>query len=92
MMGVFPGSIEKLELAALQAFLQPSLGGVIEDGQAIEKGDAILGESEEVFGEGMVQTCVDVYGEGEREENEGLLEHPSRAWSWQVGRRATWIN
>ncbi len=45
----------KLELSALETEVQPSLRGFVAHGEVVEEGDAVLGEREEVFCQGVVQ-------------------------------------
>jgi hypothetical protein len=60
--------LEELELAAGEATGEPALGGVVEDGEGVEKGDAELGEGVEILGEGVDELCGDgAEGEGEDE-------------------------
>ena len=69
---VLPGLVEELVLAATEAVLEPSLCGVVEEGTAVEEGDAVLGERVRVLGNaGVVDAGGDEEGEGEREERGG---------------------
>lgn len=43
--------IEELGFAATEAVAEPPLGGVVEEGSAVEEGDAVLGDGKEVLGE-----------------------------------------
>ena len=71
---LLPWLLEKLELAAAEALAKPALGGVVEDGEAVEEGDAELGERVGVFWDARV---VDAGGgeEGKGEGEKGGVAH-----------------
>ena len=62
------GLIKELGLTATQAVGKPEGGGVVEDGPAVEKGDAKLGESMGVRWEGVEEAGGGKGGEQEEEE------------------------
>jgi hypothetical protein len=62
------GLIKELGLAATQAVGEPEGGGVVEDGPAVEEGDAKLGEGMGVRREGVEEAGGGQGGEEEEEE------------------------
>lgn len=76
-----PWLIEEFELASLQAFCEPALRGVVEDGEAVEEGDPVLGKCVEVLRERIVYASVDVVRDGDGEEDGDDDEHEQRAAS-----------
>lgn len=65
------GLIKELGLAATQAVGEPEGGGVVEDGPAVEEGDAKLGEGMGVRREGVEEAGGGQGGEEEEEEEGG---------------------
>ena len=65
-MGI-PWLIEELKFASLEPFFEPALRGVVEDGEAVEEGDPILGEGIEVLSKLPVRARC---GGGDDEEGE----------------------
>jgi hypothetical protein len=69
---VLPGLVEKLELAPAQTMGEPLLGGAVEDGLVVEKGNRELGEGVGVLWERMYPGAD---GWGDEEEEDGRREH-----------------
>ena len=77
-----PRLVEELLLAAAQTISEPALCGVVEDGEAVEERDSVLGKRVEVFGERIVDTrarcVVEGDGGGDDDDDEGgtsMKEH-----------------
>ena len=71
-MGLGPRLVKELEIASGKAVVQPPLSGLVEDGETIEEGDAVLGERVGVLGdERVVDACVDERPERGREHGKG---------------------
>ena len=92
-MGLGPRLVKELEIASGKAVVQPPLSGLVEDGETIEEGDAVLGERERVLGDaGVVETGRDEQREGKREygrskhggQRAGAKEREARVCSEQV--------
>ena len=66
-MHLVPWLVEKLELAAAQAIVDPALCGVVLEREAVQKGDAVLWKGKGVLRERVNDTGVDGECVGEEE-------------------------
>ncbi len=74
--GFAPWLIQKLELSSAETIMEPAFGGVVEHGETVEEGYAILGERVRVLGDaGVVDAGGDEGCEGEGEERGGQHGH-----------------